>query len=340
MITLEIDETKLLPGILNNMDAVVDYILLGYKMTQMCKIEVTGIDKPILNVCRTIETEIAGSRTSMDKHLDLLRESVLKTTEGVVHRVGVDIEKHIIKIDSTNKPLLDRIDHLNRNVESLLGGVTTSSKRGRIGENILLQTLEKQFPHAVVENTATTKHQSDIHFTFPQSKEDIWIEVKTYSDTVPTKEVDKFKREMQDNKVKYGIFTSRSGIAKHHQIEVEETSYGGYVFYLPNVDTESKLVVFALMWIKFLDDQTHDKKDGGEDKLNQGIVFDLIKSEVEQLGRMTKHYYTTKQKVEKSYKALKRELDKSMEDVVGNLSNLEMEFEKSIAKLSGILSVI
>ena len=246
---LDLDENKLLPELVDKLKSLrdrpfeverlmVEYLNMGFKVISMCSIEVTGIEKPIKDVCRTIESEMRTSRESLNQNLSLIHDSVSKTTEGVVEKVGMGIEKQIVRMDATNKPLLDRLDSLNRNVEALMGGLTSSSKRGKIGENILIHTLEKHYPRAIIEDTSKVSNQADIHFTFPKTEEPVWIEVKTYSDTVPTKEVDKFKKEMQENKVKYGIFASRSGIARHHNIEIESLSYGGSLFYIPNIDVE------------------------------------------------------------------------------------------------------
>jgi hypothetical protein len=351
MPTLEIEKSKLLPELVvklksleecpTDMDRlIVEYLNMGFKVISMCSIEVTGIEKPIKDVCRTIESEMKLSRDRLNQNLSLIHDSVSKTTEGVVEKVGMGIEKQIVRMDATNKPLLDRLDSLNRNVEALMGGLTTSSKRGKIGENILIRTLEKHYPRAIVEDTSKVSNQADIHFTFPKTKESVWIEVKTYSDTVPTKEVEKFKKEMQENKIKFGIFASRSGIARHHNIEIESLSYGGSLFYIPNIDVESRLVVFALMWIEYLKGVEDSSKGDTNLKVQNEVILNLIVAEIEHLGNMSKHFCSIKKKVDKSFKSMKREIEKSMEDIDCNISNLETEFEKSIYKLKGILSVV
>lgn len=104
--------------------------------------------------------------------------------------------------------IFGRLDGFEQTFRQVLGAVNKSQKRGVIGEAEVLLDLNLAYgPADKFVSVSKTGHAGDIVGTL-KAGERILIEVKNYTDSVPTPEVEKFWRDMRENNYAYGIFIS------------------------------------------------------------------------------------------------------------------------------------
>ena len=124
-------------------------------------------------------------------------------------------------IEENTRENRDTLDNINDLLIDLLQIKGTSSRKGKLGESLAENTLLKKYPDWRIENTSSNPHESDL-FAYSERYGKILYELKFYKSNVPSKEVDKFKRDIENTNCKYGIFVSHtSGICNKRMIEYE-----------------------------------------------------------------------------------------------------------------------
>ena len=165
-------------------------------------LESVNYDPDILNTALTIGLKsIQMSQTTMNgnSYIEPLREII--------------VENNIENSENINK--------INLMLCDLLNIKNNSSKKGKLGESLAMNSLKKKYPDWTIENTTGTAHESDL-FAYSDNYGKILYEIKTYSSNVPSKEIQKFKDDMITTNSKYGIFVSQtSGIVGKKLIDYE-----------------------------------------------------------------------------------------------------------------------
>lgn len=165
-------------------------------------LESINYDEKVLNTALTIGLKsIQMSQTTMtgNSYIEPLREII--------------VENNLENNENINK--------INDMLCDLLNIKNNSSRKGKLGESLAMNSLKKKYPDWTIENTTGTAHESDI-FAYSDNYGKILYEIKTYSSNVPTKEIQKFKDDMITTNSKYGIFVSQtSGIVGKKLIDYE-----------------------------------------------------------------------------------------------------------------------
>lgn len=165
-------------------------------------LESINYDDKVLNTALTIGLKsIQMSQTNMtgNSYIEPLRQIIVEN--------NIENSENIKKIDNM---LCDLLNIKNN-----------SSRKGKLGESLAMNSLKKKYPDWKIENTTGTAHESDI-FAYSDNYGKILYEIKTYSSNVPTKEIQKFKDDMVTTNSKYGIFVSQtSGIVGKKLIDYE-----------------------------------------------------------------------------------------------------------------------
>jgi hypothetical protein len=149
------------------------------------------------------------------------------------------------------------------------------------------QLLSETFPTAEIEETNTTPRSCDIRLGFEAIKQPILVEIKNYSTTVPSLEVDKFKRDVFE-KACHGIMIAQStGIATKVDQQIEITN-GTIQIYLCNNKLNANAVKVAVESIRSLSaylrtEQTTEKgqsgpsgTDGESRTLSSEIIYKIV----------------------------------------------------------------
>lgn len=142
-----------------------------------------------------------------------------------------------LKNDSRREQLQDQL-------QSFLGKYTNSTYKGQFGENQLEITLCKLYPSAEVNNTTGMTAACDFHLK-RDKKPLILIETKSYEKNVTLGEVQKFIRDIENQK-EHGIFLSQnSGITTKQNFQIDFV--GSHIaIYIHNVDYSPQLIKLAI----------------------------------------------------------------------------------------------
>lgn len=116
------------------------------------------------------------------------------------------------------------------NIYSQLSQITTSHKipslKGKITENNYLNFLSSCFSDSEVADCSAIPHSMDILIK-QLGQIDIRFDIKDYSTNVPTKEIQKFKNDIQYNMCHGILISDKSGIAtkKNYSFDVIDNKY-------------------------------------------------------------------------------------------------------------------
>lgn len=152
------------------------------------------------------------------------------------------------------RPVVDRMDELKGIIEGLLRATQKSQRLGEMGENLVAEQLKNAFPGDTFTVVSQEGHQADIHAHFMIADRDppkALIEVKLYSGDVPSQEVDKFQRDLEETGVRYGLMvslTSRiTGILGLMHLDISPKHIGIYV---PNAGLDGHALVCGASLLK------------------------------------------------------------------------------------------
>ncbi len=197
-----------------------------------------------------------------------------------VSNIRIDnLEKTITNIsDLSNKTIDTNTDKFNQIIEKITGKIHTSSTKGKIAEGFLEQTLKELYPEDIVQVTASTAHESDIQL-ISSNYPTILIESKNYTNPVPSKEVEKFKIDLDRTNIKFGIFYSFGTTITGKPKFIIESYKDKYILYLPNITFESSLINISVLMIRkiamMLDNSNNYNKDLIFQKANE--IINIIK---------------------------------------------------------------
>ena len=207
-----------------------------------------------------VQNNLSISLTKMQSGVSQLQSRLVSDINDVAQKVP-PLNSLNSKIDEVLRPVQRCEDKLN----TLVNKYQKSAIKGALGEKEVQTILQNSFPAYTIHSVATKGRKGDIHITSAQSRLNYLVEVKDRESEVPAAEIEKFKKNVRENKeYKVGIlFSLRSGIhvyASHGRFTVKFED-GQYYIYVPNALNERKDLV---VWIIILADQLA--------VLNQGLT--------------------------------------------------------------------
>jgi hypothetical protein len=147
------------------------------------------------------------------KHRDEVIETYLILGEMVVSHATIGTRKETV--EDFFSPLRADIETIREQLKLIVPTIATPAKKGQITVETIFKSLKEHFMDDSFEDVSRIGKYSDILATTSDTKTPILIELKDYSGTVPSEEIDKFWRDVERRGTRYGIFVSmRSGIAK------------------------------------------------------------------------------------------------------------------------------
>jgi len=112
-------------------------------------------------------------------------------------------------------PLKSDIETIREQLRQIIPTIAKPAKKGEVTVDAIYASLQEHFMDDSFEDVSAIGKYADILATTGDTNTSILIELKDYKYSVPSKEVDKFWRDMERRGTKYGIFISmRSGITK------------------------------------------------------------------------------------------------------------------------------
>ena len=171
--------------ILNN------FLLIGYQISKNVNVKV-GNDEVIKEYLKIQEQVQTNSLNNLDDKIQIRLDNLKDNFNNLQ--------------ENTNKNLEQQNDKFINIIERFTGIKNTSSIKGKFAENFLEETIGNFFSGDNLDVTCKNAHEADMQFISENIK--ILIESKFYTSVVPSKEITKFKNDMQRLNIKLGIFYS------------------------------------------------------------------------------------------------------------------------------------
>jgi hypothetical protein len=171
--------------------------------------------------------------------------------------------KHVAEISTQNQ----------QSVADLLGKMNNSSHKGKISENMIFSVLEKLYPAAIVDFVGTTKETGDF-IVERKNKPKVLVENKDYTRSVPSEEVNKFIRDIDEQKC-CGLFISNSGICGKESFEVQVHN-GEVLVYIQFCNYDSDKIKMGFDIIDHFKEMLDNLSEGTDvDSINKEVVKEI-----------------------------------------------------------------
>ncbi len=178
--------------------------------------------------------ELKASLSASDVMIQKLREQLKgsesmfrESLDDIVKQKEIQYEKEMERLVGTHKQMMEVIEaSANQRVESLrtvyqeqedklrkqLERTLVSSEKGKVGEREFDELVAQHTTWGELANTAKTSYGTDRSGKIRGC--DVLFELKNYSNEVPSAEVEKFERDMEEHHdVPFGVFISyKTGI--------------------------------------------------------------------------------------------------------------------------------
>lgn len=198
---------------------------------------------------KTVETSLKSSTRSYEAQIEYLR----KTNDDLKKMYDTFVDNHKYIVEMIEKSKTEQITKLETTINNQVAKIKTledkyenkgSTTKGATGEMDMLTLIQKHTLWRNVEDTSKLPHSGDMRCNINEVC--TMIEVKNYSRDVPSKEVVKFLRDMEENpNIPYGIFISlyTEITGKRGTINVEWTNQGQFCIFISKfIETDVELV--------------------------------------------------------------------------------------------------
>lgn len=217
-----------------------------------------------------------------------------------INESNLSIEELVIlglktqKIIETNNGSPDfQVLHEIQKIQTLLG---VSANKGNISENIIIDNICKYFPNAEITPICYENGRGDISLLIKDIT--IMIEVKNYKLNVPTKEVDKFHRDLMNNNYNSAILIScNSGITKCKNKFSYELIGSKFAVYICNGGNDGLPVVWSILFI--LSSLKLIKKITGENNTNVKLITTFVENKLKILQNSIDDIHDISEKINK-----------------------------------------
>ena len=169
---------------------------------------------------------------SIIKMMDQTKINDILTTAITIGLKSIQMSNTIMDGNSYFNPIKEIIDTsiaenkcqlstINDMLTDLLNIKNNSSRKGKLGESLAINSLIKKYPDWTIEDTAGSAHEGDI-FVHSKKYVKILYEIKTYNTNLSSKEIQKFKNDVITTNSSYGLFISQtSGIVGKKMMDFE-----------------------------------------------------------------------------------------------------------------------
>ena len=186
-----------------------------------------------------------------DEQRDEIIEKYIILGEMVVSHASIATRKETV--EEFFSPLRSDIEMIREQLRQIVPTIAKPAKKGEITVENIFKSFEEHFMDDSFEDVSAIGKYADIQATTGDTQTSILIELKDYTNTVPSAEIDKFWRDMERRGTRYGIFISmRSGITKCSSCINLKTRMDKTAVFVVNSELNWSGHLFALYVIKKL----------------------------------------------------------------------------------------
>ena len=163
---------------------------------------------------RTMNEEMKTlmSINMMEKVEPVLREKLKDQQSAIVNstldKITTLFDNKLVNINEISKSNKEILSSQNDKLNNLLNRFENSSAKGKMSENLVLNTLKDMYPNAEIYSVGQTKETCDIMLV-RNNKPKILVENKDWRRPVIQEEVKKFMRDIESQKC-CGLFLSQN----------------------------------------------------------------------------------------------------------------------------------
>ena len=279
-------------------------------------------------------------KNNLNEELKHIQENILLNTKDLLSSSNKEESlnsflsnfdsKTSLMIQNLHQPMINQIKdvetNLNKNINELqnnnslhtkiLGEVgdffdkyKNSSSKGQMEETKLENVLTNLYPCAEIINSTNMTACCDFKIN-RDNFDSILIETKAYNKNVSKEEVNKFVRDIEENKLN-GIFLSQhTGITSKQNFEINRIK-NNVVLYIHNVNYDELTIKIAVSIIDFLNNTL--KKNNNED-----ATYSFNEEQLKLFNVEITEFYNSK-------KELLNYIKESNKKIVGDLEKLELD---------------
>jgi len=295
----------------------VDNIMAGQLLQN-----VANMDKKINKLTNSIQNDIANLLTIntsekigpmvkeymnafQDRTKIILQQAIPENNEKISNSLTLTeyrINEKFNEIKTITTSNNQEQNYLSKNLKNLLEKMGTAPGKGKISENSLESILNGLFPNAEITSVAKNKESADF-LMCRNGLHDIRFENKNFWGNIPTKEVNKFKRDMEFNNSSGIMPTQNFGISSKDNFEIEICNSNVYV-YLHNVQYDSDKIKSAVSIIDHLKKELEDKE-----------VVKTISMDKELFAKINSEYIKIMEQRENIINEMKKANDKTISKI-------------------------
>jgi len=237
------------------------------------------------------------------------------------------------------RPVTEQMEDLQETLETIIRSSQKSQRIGEIGEEIVAKQLKDAFPADSFDVVSKSGHEADIRAMFDLGTGDSYearIEVKLYSGDVPSKELDKFRRDLESTGVRYGLMVSLASrlTGMKGSVQVEETADYTAV-YLSNSGLDGVNLVSAAAMLKAI--MMYRARADRAERIQSSAIeqaWKRLSSEIEELEHIARDVEDFREKVLDAEKTVVGQ----MRDLADAANRADIRLQHAVGRITNRLS--
>lgn len=196
------------------------------------------------------------------------------------------------RVNKMSETVSSSYTDVNCKLDSILGkSGATSSIKGETAESIYTQSLLREFPEAIVADVSKKSHMCDIQIDRQPNQPRIFIELKHYTQPVPTLTIKKFESDMSHYDKCGGIFVSAtSSICGKTAFHIETKGSNVLVFISNAGLVDVKCIRHAIQAIDILLELMNMGDEDGDDENCKNYTLQLDEEQVSLITNEVRMY--------------------------------------------------
>lgn len=221
----------------------------------------------------------------------------------------------------------NELEHLSKTTKDVFGLSKTSQKRGEIMENKVIEYFEQTYKNYTINRTNHIPHNGDAEVILSDETK-ILLEIKNYTTTVDTKEIEKLKYDMEFCNVKYSLFLSiQSGIVGKKNIDIERffiNDLDHYIVYISNISDEYNKIQAGISII-----ETLIKINKMTKNINTDYIEEKLKNSIKEIS----YIYDIISSLTKQYKNMESRIKDNLDDYYNLIREQELNIKNKINEI-------
>jgi hypothetical protein len=242
------------------------------------------------------------------------QQKLNKTKEEILQKINIENQLTCSKLENletllSSLNLNDKVNNLEEIVNKLFGISNNSSKRGEVSEELIYDFLSEKFKDYCYDKKNHIAHSGDGELISPSNLKCL-VEIKNYTNSVTSKEIEKFVYDMAYTGNTFGLFISlQSNIVTKKGIQFDVYVKEGikrYCVFVSNTFDELSRVESA---VYILENIFKFQKHFEADKGLLTIISNKINSNLGELNEIVEELSSMKQKYLDMETNIKKQLD-------------------------------